>query len=115
MSRTLLLACCLVGGLLLADVAAAAAAGQGAAGAAAAARRLQQHSGRHSRKLMQPFSLGIQDSGDRTGRANQREIDRLARDSVEFALIPREQHRVLKHAFSAPYCYRRNQGHALQS
>jgi hypothetical protein len=86
------LACCLVGTLLLADIAAAAAAAKGVAGAAAAARRLHQHSGRHSRKLMQPFSLGIQDSGDRTGRANQREIDRLARDSVEFALIPGKQY-----------------------
>jgi hypothetical protein len=85
MSRTLLLTCCFICGLLLADVAAAAAQG--------AARNLHQHSaaGRHTRKLLRPSSLGTQDSGDRTGPVNQREINRLARDAVEVALIPCEQ------------------------
>jgi hypothetical protein len=36
----------------------------------------------HHRRLMQPFNLGIQDAGDKTGRANQREIDDLTSAAV---------------------------------
>ena len=44
--------------------------------------RQQQISRAHHRRLMQPFNLGIQDAGDRTGRVNQREIDDLTSAAV---------------------------------